>query len=295
MLASSRPAACARCNATSPFVVFYSWHKTGTVFSEGVAEALLKGMCGYTVQPVWSMADGNQPAHACSAYLATVGVGLVDWTRQEMWMASRALDVQTVLFLREPFEIAASFYTYHLAGEECKSDPQNRQMWKMAYCNRIARDMDARAGMIETARIMMHTQLPDMLRTVRRYHCHANALTIRMEGLRFDFDQTVHALLRFLRIPDAQHSTSIQELVRLDPARSQTLARDAHVSSTSTRLSRFPARFNGSDMSKAHLIGVLTTDRQMCPALANYTYLLGYAGGLEEALATRCGCTTALQ
>lgn len=166
--------------------------------------------------------------------------------------------------------------------------------------------MPPEAGMQETARLLLATQLPSMLRTLGKLSAHASLFVFRLELLSNseDFDRVSADFIRFLRIPrdhprmldeEEEHGLgragSANELwVRAMAAMqqhdthrwaSETLQKHEHVN-----LARLLPKGNGG---VARLARALRTNETTCAALASFTYALGYAGSLDYALATRCG------
>jgi len=171
-------------------------------------------------------------------------------------------------FVREPFELAASFYLFHLAGNECTKE-------YATFCNQLQHE-SLQAGVLRTAQHLLYAELPNMIREYRALQGKPNALTLRLEDWDNAFSATLDSMLRFLSV---NTSSAAGTSLRL-----KALHADMHGGSV---MSPHTTHTNLSRDVEFKIYKTLLMNHQICRALANYTYALGYSHSLQAVMA-RC-------
>ena len=174
-----------------------------------------------------------------------------------------------VHFVREPFELAASFYLYHLSDRECNKEYSH-------FCKQLQHE-SLEDGVLRTAQHLLKAQLPRMLQEHRALHGQPNTLTLRLEDWDNDFSATLDSLLRLLRVDTS--SAGGQSL------RQKALHENMHSAAGMVNSHTTHASLDWGVEFRIHKTLIMHTN--ICRALGNYTHALGYSHSLQAVMA-RC-------
>ena len=183
-----------------------------------------------------------------------------------------AQDDGFVLVMREPFELAASFYSFHHSGQECR-------LQQGALCSFI-RSHDIKDGMLYIVGILLEYELPSMLLTSQAMAGRSDVHILRLESLSFDYDSMCFNLLRFLEVPSTMMRLLFAACKRHDSSQwSKTkVEQSKHVDLY---------RYLPKGITKRDLFDILQANETICTSLAQFSFTLGYAGSFQAA-SSRC-------
>ena len=281
---------------TPPLILFVTHHKCGTWWATQAFDAVrlechvpfraitsdsalrATGLCNDSVQGAGMSRPnrgrpGRQIVHVNSASEIKLHV-------PPACLASLKLATSRVVhMIRSPFRMVASFFLFHLSGQEChyadmlELCARMRKDWRVARLRAPAPDrLQALLPSLQaSASFALSHPLPAMAAMHRALNSLPHAYTVRLEDLARDYDRTAGDLLSFLGFEPggAQHKTLLRHLRAHDTGRwaKHTLQLSAHVN---------PGR--GISMSAEQVEEALTTqiDGRTTAALADMSHALGY-------------------
>lgn len=191
-----------------------------------------------------------------------------------------------VHFIREPFQMVASFFLFHLSGQECEFADMRVVCASMRMAAADLRGVrrpymtPALLGALKlSADKLLHSPLPQMVRMHRALSGMDHVLTLRLESFEHTFGNVASQLLQFLGVPvNIMLHRALKEALR---------PHDVSSWSSDKRLSNMhvnPGRSLG--LSPRQILYALTTEASMPrQALRNMSYALGYRPDEVDALA----------
>ena len=147
-------------------VAFQTWHKTGTKLATFFAnEVSLVCEYGFSFgRPYFRLA--TRPCHWMLIRSGLNGNTLVG--------QKPANETVFIHFIRNPFDIVASAYTFHRRGQECDTGQFRR------ICKEIA-ELPLAQGVIQMARLLLRYEIPLMTQQHRALHGRGDTYTSRLE------------------------------------------------------------------------------------------------------------------
>ena len=226
------------CQDVQPMtLIFNTWHKSGTWWATQAFQTISREC------HLRSLAIASDAAlHAtglCAARRSHEGLGgsvvhLNSASYVKLHVPIRCLASlppkrsRFVHFIREPFALVASFFLFHLSGQECGyADMRSicdelRYGWITASLLPPSERMQPLLPSLRaSADFVLARPLPRMAMLHEELAAYPHVHTVRLESLARDYDATATALLAFLGFPrgGGQHSALLRKLQAHDTSR----------------------------------------------------------------------------
>ena len=214
----------AECSALPRMIVYNTWHKGGTVLASSIFKTVVQS-CPREAQAIYldsqlqdsslcdvvhhsaarERAQNSSVFHLNSASYFKLHVPIACIT------ALPPAHARFVHFIRNPFAMVASFFLYHLTGQECgyedmqlvcRSLYRGRQSLSMGRGHKNASLMTPALvnALEQAADKLLISPLPQMVELHVATRSSPHALSLQLESFDHAFDETVGQLLRFLHV-----------------------------------------------------------------------------------------------
>ena len=275
------------CGVLPPLLVYNTWHKGGTVIASSVFDTLSR-TCPrekLTIHLDSQLSSSGLCAVPSAAENHILGAGLVHLNSASYFklhvpsacIASLpATQASFIHFIRSPFAMVASFFLFHLSGQECeyadmrhvcRALGRGRQMMQQRNTSTITPAL-AHALHLVVEELLV-SPLPQMVDLHVATRTSRHVFTLRLESLEANFDGTIRQLLLFMNVlPSSElHRRLSRELQQHDVRRWTDAQRQQshHIQ---------PGRHVG--VTREAVIAALMEDQRQRTQLSNLSARLGY-------------------